>query len=189
MTRPLGPMSFFLLESKTLYSKCLLPERNMPKSIFWKVRRGQGLFLSFSVPYVKDWIDSHPMSNRQDAFLFPSLADSNFGEQLTENSLYKQYTRTYKKHYFPKLLKDPSIPDADKAYIKNLLTKPWNPYVQRHSALTAKSQILKESTLRDHAGWSMTSRNHRVVKQLRRQGYHAIDQISFNYPLADFTLA
>jgi integrase/recombinase XerD len=28
----------------------------------------------------------------------------------------------------------------------------------RHSALTQKSQILKESTLRDHAGWAMTSR-------------------------------
>ncbi len=120
--------------------------------------RPRTLPLIFSVPYVKDWIDSHPMSNRQNAFLFPSLADSNFGEQLTENSLYKQYTRTYKNHYFPNLLKDPSVPDADKAYIRNLLTKPWNPYVQRHSALTAKSQILKESTLRDHAGWSMTSR-------------------------------
>jgi DNA-binding protein H-NS len=56
------------------------------------------------------------------------------------------------------LLKDPLIPEADKAYIKNLLTKPWNPYVQRHSALTAKSRILKETTLRDHAGWSMTSK-------------------------------
>ena len=39
-----------------------------------------------------------------------------------------------------------------------MLTKPWNPYIIRHSALTAKSRILKESTLRDHAGWSMTSR-------------------------------
>ena len=72
--------------------------------------------------------------------------------------MYKQYTRKYQKHYFPKLLKDPSIPEADKAYVKNLLTKPWNPYVQRHSALTAKSRILKESTLRDHAGWSMASK-------------------------------
>jgi integrase len=114
--------------------------------------------LIFSIPYVKDWIDSHPISNNPDAFLFPSLADYNFGEQLSENALYKQYTRTYKKHYFPKLLEDSSIPDRDKAYIKNMLTKPWNPYIQRHSALTAKSQILKESTLRDHAGWSMTSR-------------------------------
>jgi integrase/recombinase XerD len=114
--------------------------------------------LIFSIPYVKDWIDSHPRGNEQNAFLFSSLGDYNFGEQLTENALYKQYTRTYKKRYFPRLLKDSEIPDRDKAYIKNMLTKPWNPYILRHSALTAKSQILKESTLRDHAGWSMTSR-------------------------------
>jgi integrase len=114
--------------------------------------------LIFSIPYVKDWIDSHPMGSNPDALLFPSLADSNYGQRLTENSLYKQYTRKYQKHYFPGLLKDPSIPEADKAYIKNLLTKPWNPYVQRHSALTAKSRILKESTLRDHAGWTATSK-------------------------------
>jgi integrase len=114
--------------------------------------------LIFSIPYLKDWIDSHHMNNNQHAFLFPSLGDFNFGKQLSENALYKQYTRNYKKRYFPKLLEDPSIPDRDKAYIKNMLTKPWNPYIQRHSALTAKSQILKESTLRDHAGWSMTSK-------------------------------
>lgn len=114
--------------------------------------------LIFSIPYVKDWIDSHPKGNEPDAFLFPSLGDYNFGKQLSENALYKQYTRTYKKRYFPQELKDSSIPERDKAYIKNMLTKPWNPYILRHSALTAKSQILKESTLRDHAGWSMTSR-------------------------------
>jgi integrase len=114
--------------------------------------------LIFSVPYVKDWIESHPKRNEEDAFLFPSMADYNFGEQLTENALYKQYTRTYKSRYFPSLLLESSIPERDKAYIKNMLTKPWNPYIIRHSALTVKSRILKESTLRDHAGWSMTNR-------------------------------
>jgi ribosomal protein L37AE/L43A len=39
-----------------------------------------------------------------------------------------------------------------------ILMKPWNPYIFRHSALTEKSQILKESTLRDHAGWTYTSK-------------------------------
>lgn len=52
--------------------------------------------LIFSLPYVKDWIESHPKGIDQNAFLFPSLADYNFGDQLSENALYKQYTRTYR---------------------------------------------------------------------------------------------
>jgi len=39
-----------------------------------------------------------------------------------------------------------------------MLLKPWNLYVFRHSALTEKSQILKEHVLRDHAGWTMSSK-------------------------------
>jgi integrase len=114
--------------------------------------------LIFSVPYIKDWIDSHPMGANLDAFLFISLADSNFGQQLGENALYKLYTRTYKNRYFRKLLENPMISEGERSYIRNMLTKPWCPYILRHSALTSKSQILKESTLREHAGWSMTSR-------------------------------
>jgi len=115
--------------------------------------------LIFSLPYLKDWIDSHPMANNPDAFLFISLADNNFGIRLSENALYKLYTQRYKKRYFPKLLnEDSSIPKTEKSYIRNLLTKPWTPYIQRHSALTSKSLILKEHTLRDYAGWSMSSK-------------------------------
>jgi len=103
--------------------------------------------------------DSHPMGNNPEAFLFISLADSNYGQQLSENALYKLYTRTYRKTYFQKLIDDSSsIPELDKSMIKNLILKSWNPYVLRHSALTAKSQILKESTLRDHAGWTPNSK-------------------------------
>jgi hypothetical protein len=48
----------------------------------------------------------------------------------------------------------------DKKKIKDLLKKPWNHYIFRHSALTAKSKILRESTLRQHAGWSGKSQMH-----------------------------
>lgn len=115
--------------------------------------------LIFSIPYVKDWLDSHPFTNNPDAFLFISLADNNFGNRLTEQAVYKLYTEKYKKISFPKLIdNDSNIPERDKTYIRNLLTKPWTPYIQRHSALTAKSLILKEHTLRDYAGWSMSSK-------------------------------
>ena len=41
-----------------------------------------------------------------------------------------------------------------------MLKKPWNPYIRRHTALTEKSQILKEHDLRQYAGWSMGSNMH-----------------------------
>ncbi len=115
--------------------------------------------LIFSIPYVKDWINSHPQVNNPNAFLFISLADSNFGEKFSVNSLYKTYTRVYQKRYFTKLVgNDSTIPEADKSFIRNLLTKPWTPYILRHSSLTAKSMILKESTLRAYAGWTSSSK-------------------------------
>jgi integrase len=45
----------------------------------------------------------------------------------------------------------------DKKKIKELLKKPFNPYIFRHSALTTKAKILKESTLRQHVGWTKIS--------------------------------
>ena len=68
---------------------------------------------------------------------------------------YKYY---YKDKYFPRLLDDATVPEADKSFIRNMLTKPWTLYVFKHSALTEKSLILKEAVLRDHAGWSNSSR-------------------------------
>ena len=54
-------------------------------------------------------------------------------------------------------MEDPKVLPEDKVKITELLKKPWNPYIRRHSALTEKSQILKENVLRQYAGWSMGS--------------------------------
>ena len=48
-----------------------------------------------------------------------------------------------------------SIGDNEK--VKQLLQKPFNPYVRRHSALTEKSTKLKSSTMNQHAGWTPNS--------------------------------
>ena len=67
----------------------------------------------------------------------------------------------YKSELFTKiLLQDPNVPPEDKQKIKEVLKKPWNPYIRRHSALTEKSTILKEHTLRQYAGWSPRSQMH-----------------------------
>lgn len=110
------------------------------------------------IPYVKEWMMQHPTGSNHESWLFISEAHNSFGQKLKRDSLLAKYQYQYKDHYFPKLLNDPTVPNADKAIIRNMLTKPWNLYVFRHSALTEKSQILTEHTLRDHAGWTMTSK-------------------------------
>ncbi|HEX5186311.1 MAG TPA: tyrosine-type recombinase/integrase, partial [Nitrososphaeraceae archaeon] len=109
-----------------------------------------------SLPYLKEWIQQeHPTSSNTDSWLFVSTGN-NHGSQLTYEGLVNRYDY-FKKKYFPKILTDPTIPDPDKSIIKNLITKPFNPYVLRHSSLTEKSTLLTESVLRAHAGWSADS--------------------------------
>src|SRR5919198_453882 len=71
-------------------------------------------------------------------------------------SLRRLYDK-YKQEFFPKLLESPDVPPEDKAMIRELFKKPWNPYIRRHSAITEKSRILKEHVLRQHCGWSIGS--------------------------------
>lgn len=78
------------------------------------------------------------------------------GKLLTEKGLYGIY-KCHKEEFFPKLLRDKTVSNEDKEKIKVLLTKPFNPYIRRHSALTEKSIKLKSSTLNQHAGWSPNS--------------------------------
>ncbi len=47
-----------------------------------------------------------------------------------------------------------------------MLTKPWNLYVFRHSALTEKSLILSESALKNRAGWTMSSKMTQIYVHL-----------------------
>jgi integrase/recombinase XerD len=110
-----------------------------------------------SIPYIKDWLSNHPRKNNPNAALFVSLGKNSMGrEQLTPSDLYKIY-QDYKEKFFPKLLEDPTLSTEDKEKIKSLLSKPFNPYIRRHSALTEKSIKLKSNMLNQHAGWSMNS--------------------------------
>lgn len=113
-----------------------------------------------SIPYVKDYLDSHPRRNKPESyFIYSNDRRRVSSGQLRVRSLHGIYQR-YREDFFPKLLDDPSVPNADKDHIKQLLDKPWNPYIRRHSALTQKSAFLKEHILRQHAGWSPRSQMH-----------------------------
>ncbi|MFL6459038.1 MAG: hypothetical protein ACJ71G_18980 [Nitrososphaeraceae archaeon] len=85
------------------------------------------------------------------------------------------YKYAYQQKFFPKLLENPTIQAEDKQKIKELLKKPWNPYIRRHSALTEKSRILKEHVLRQHAGWSGSSQMH--LKYLHYFGNESSDSL------------
>ena len=109
-----------------------------------------------SIPYLKDYLNNeHPQAGNPNAILLCAYGKSinKVLKSLSLNSIYKNY----KNKFFTELLKDPEIPEEDKLKIKELFKKPWNPYIRRHSALTHKSKILKEHTLRQFAGWTSNS--------------------------------
>jgi integrase/recombinase XerD len=126
-----------------------------------------------SIPYIKDWIGQHPQSGNPNSILLCGLGKY-IGRKLNERSLWDIYRR-YKRDYFPKLLKNANIPHEDKQKITELLKKPWNPYIRRHSSLTEKSTILKEQHLRQHAGWSI--RSHMPEKYLHYFGNESSEGI------------
>jgi integrase len=117
-----------------------------------------------SIPFVKDWIDLHPQQGNLNAPLICGYARS-IGRRLKPKTLTKIYDK-YKKGLFTKLAvataeeRRGDIPEEDKQKIKELLKKPWNPYIRRHSSITEKSKILKEHTLRLFSGWSPRSNMH-----------------------------
>ena len=92
-----------------------------------------------SIPYLKEWMEEHPNGKNPDSFIFISLGN-NHGSKLTLDGLSSHYDY-YKKKYFLKILEDNTTPDYDKAVIRNMLLKPWNLYIYRHSALTEKSVL------------------------------------------------
>jgi len=132
-----------------------------------------------SIPYLKDWLDNHPQAGNPDSILLCGLNKS-LASSLRIQSLNNIY-QSYKKQFFPKLLNNPNVPQEDKAKIKELLRKPWNPYIRRHSALTEKSKILKEYILKQHAGWSGSSNMH--LKYLHYFGNESNESILEAYGL------
>lgn len=108
-----------------------------------------------SIPYLKDWLDDHPFRISPNSTLICGLEKSK-GSRIDIRRLWKIYANY--KEYFAKLLENPNIPQEDKSTIGGLLTKPWNPYIMRHSALTEKAKILRSHVLTQHAGWTITSK-------------------------------
>ena len=112
-----------------------------------------------SIPYLKDYLDyEHPMPRNPNSPLICGTGRG-LGRHIKPTRIYRIY-EDYKILIFPKLLESPNVLPEDKHGITELLKKPWNPYIRRHSALTEKARILKEPILKMHAGWSPRSQMH-----------------------------
>jgi integrase len=127
------------------------------------------------IPYFKEWLAEHSMANNPESWLFTATSNNTNSRRLSYDGLAYKY-EYYKKKFFPSLLNEPEIHEADKAIIRDLLTKPWNIYILRHSALTEKSQYLTEANLRDHAGWSMASNMPQIYVHLNGESNKALLQ-------------
>jgi integrase/recombinase XerD len=150
------PHELLKLKIKDIVFK-LTPEKRQYAEVTVNGKTGpRSIPLIDSIPYIKDWINQHPQSGNNNSILLCGLSKS-LGRVLNTRSLGTIYQQ-YKTVYFPKILDDPNVPEEDKHKIRELLLKPWNPYVRRHSSLTQKSGILKEHHLRQFAGWSMSSK-------------------------------
>jgi integrase len=81
-----------------------------------------------SIPYLKDWLDSHPQRGNSNAFLIPNLSDCGLGKKLSSSGLLMVY-RKYKSEFFPNLIQNNNLTNDEKKKIESLLKKPWNPYI------------------------------------------------------------
>jgi integrase len=112
-----------------------------------------------SIPYLKDYLDhEHPQPGNPSSPLICGTG-KRLGRHIRASRMAAIYDE-FKKKIFPKLIESPNVLPEDKQRIQDLLKKPWNPYVRRHSALTEKARILKEPILKMHAGWSSRSQMH-----------------------------
>ena len=135
-----------------------------------------------SIPYLKDYLDhEHPQPRNPTAPLI-SGEGKRLGRHINSVTLNQLYG-ILRTHLFPRLLESPNVLPEDKQKIRELLKKPWNPYIRRHSALTEKSTILKEHVLRQHAGWTPGSQMH--LKYLHYFGNESSESLLEAYGLVD----
>ena len=139
-----------------------------------EAKTGAGpVLLTFSFPYVRDWLNEHPFRNEPNARL---ICNRYTGGAIKPEAMWSMMK--YLRSRIISLLKQgDSITDKqEKEKIEYLLmTKKWNPYCIRHSAITSDSDYLPEYALKKKVRWSMNSKQgtryikRRMGNDLRRQ--------------------
>ena len=81
------------------------------------------------------------------------------------------FTTCTRKVAFPKLLQDPLVPEEDKRKIRDLLKKPWNPYIQKAHGSNRSIQSAQGSRFNRPVHGLVAQRQHQteVPALLRRR--------------------
>ncbi|MDQ4066888.1 MAG: site-specific integrase, partial [Thermoproteota archaeon] len=97
-----------------------------------------------SLPRLKDRLSNgHPYPANPNSPLFCGVGRKNTGRALIRHRIHSIYQH-YKAVHFPQILKDPLVPEEDKRKIRDLLQKPWNPYLRRHTAAIEVFKAIKD---------------------------------------------
>src|SRR5215204_3328470 len=122
----------------------------------YDAKTGSGpILLTFSFPYVRDWLNEHPFKNEPNTRLVCNLTT---GGPVKPNAIWDMMRQL--KIKIKRLLDNNEITDKTERerlqYLVN--TKKWNPYCIRHSSITNDSDYLPEYALKKKVRWSMNSR-------------------------------
>jgi integrase len=145
------PHEVTLLKIKHIRLKAKYGEGEIP----FNAKTGSGpILLTFSFPYIRDWLNEHPDRNNTEARLICTLRN---GSPLDTGIIY--YIMAHLKKRIQRLVISGSITDQrEKERLEYFLnTKKWNPYCIRHSAITADSDYLPEYALKKKVTLSMNS--------------------------------
>ena len=146
------PHEITLMRIKNLRLREKYGEGEVP----YEAKTGSGpILLTFSLPYVRDWLNEHPFKNEPNARLVCNLIT---GGQVKPNAIWDVMRQL--KIRIKRLLENNEITDTtEREKLQYLvITKKWNPYCIRHSAITADSDYLPEYALKKKVRWSMNSK-------------------------------
>jgi len=146
------PHEITLMRIKNLRLREKYGEGEVP----YEAKTGSGpILLTFSFPYVRDWLNEHPFKNEPNARLVCNLTT---GGPVKPNAIWDIMRQL--KIRIKRLLDNNEITDTKERerlqYLVN--TKKWNPYCIRHSSITNDSDYLPEYALKKKVRWSMNSR-------------------------------
>jgi integrase/recombinase XerD len=133
-----------------------LKERYGEGEIPHQAKTGSGpILLTFSFPYVRDWLNEHPFRNTPEARLICNL---NNGAPVNPEALWTMMNQL--KSRITRMIESGEITEqTEKEKLRVLLkTKRFNPYCLRHSSISHDSDFLPDYALKKKVRWSMNSK-------------------------------